>query len=110
MPIYEYECRSCGKKHEIIQKHSDKPVAECPDCRGHMRKLISNSSFVLKGTGWYKTDYASGSSGNSGAPKKTEDLGKNAGTKTEVKAEAKPEAKSEGNSTAKPAPVSGANE
>lgn len=114
MPIYEYECRACGKKHEIIQKHSDNPVAECPDCRGSMRKLISNSSFVLKGTGWYKTDYASGSSVPLGAPKKTEDSGRNAAPKTEVKAEAKPEAKpeakSEGNSAAKPAQVHSTNE
>lgn len=110
MPIYEYECRSCGKKHEIIQKHSDKPVAECPVCKGSLRKLVSNSSFVLKGTGWYKTDYASGSSGAPVAAKKTDESGKNAGNKAEVKAETKPEAKSEGNSAAKPTPVSGANE
>lgn len=60
MPIYEYECSSCGKQHEIIQMHSETPLIDCPDCGGHMRKLVSKTSFVLKGTGWYLTDYASG--------------------------------------------------
>jgi len=57
MPIYEYECLSCGKQCEIIQRFDDEPLDECPDCGGHMHKLISHSSFVLKGTGWYVTDY-----------------------------------------------------
>ncbi len=58
MPIYEYKCRECGKEFEVIQKFSDKPVKKCPDCSGKVEKLISQSSFVLKGTGWYQTDYA----------------------------------------------------
>lgn len=58
MPIYEYECLSCKTRHEIIQKHSDRPITVCPKCGKKMKKLISNTSFVLKGTGWYKTDYA----------------------------------------------------
>ncbi|NTU43545.1 MAG: zinc ribbon domain-containing protein [Nitrospirales bacterium] len=59
MPIYEYQCLECGKSHEIIQKFSDAPMEKCPACGGQMKKLISNTSFVLKGTGWYVTDYAS---------------------------------------------------
>jgi len=59
MPIYEYACTKCKKEHEIIQKFSDDPITTCPDCGGEMKKLISNTSFVLKGTGWYATDYAS---------------------------------------------------
>ena len=59
MPIYEYECTNCGKQCEVIQKYNDKPLKTCPGCGGHMHKLISHSSFVLKGTGWYVTDYAS---------------------------------------------------
>lgn len=58
MPIYEYKCTKCGKEFEVIQKFSDKPVKKCPDCSGKVEKLISQSSFVLKGTGWYQTDYA----------------------------------------------------
>lgn len=59
MPIYEYECLQCGKSHEISQKFSDAPLSTCPDCNGQLKKLISNTSFVLKGSGWYVTDYAS---------------------------------------------------
>lgn len=59
MPVYEYECVQCGKHLEVMQKFSDKPLTKCPDCSGKMKKLISNTSFVLKGTGWYVTDYAS---------------------------------------------------
>lgn len=59
MPIYEYECLDCGKQCEVIQKFDDDPLSGCPDCGGHMHKLISHTSFVLKGKGWYVTDYAS---------------------------------------------------
>ena len=59
MPIYEYECPKCGHQTEIWQKVSDKPIAKCELCKGRMKKLISQSTFHLKGTGWYVTDYAS---------------------------------------------------
>ncbi|MCL0061980.1 hypothetical protein M1N62_03355 [Thermodesulfovibrionales bacterium] len=59
MPVYEYECLQCSKKHEVIQRFSDTLLTTCPDCEGRVKKLISNTSFVLKGTGWYVTDYAS---------------------------------------------------
>jgi putative FmdB family regulatory protein len=58
MPIYEYECSKCGRIDEVIQKFSDKPLARCKHCSGKLHKLISHSSFHLKGTGWYVTDYA----------------------------------------------------
>lgn len=58
MPIYEYKCKKCGHEFEEIQKFSDKPIAECAKCKGPVEKLISQSSFHLKGTGWYATDYA----------------------------------------------------
>jgi len=57
MPIYEYECSDCGKRFEIFQKISDKPLSECKFCKGKLNKLISSCSFHLKGTGWYATDY-----------------------------------------------------
>lgn len=59
MPIYEYGCTKCGKHHEVMQKITEKPLTKCPDCGGTLKKKISNTSFVLKGTGWYVTDYAS---------------------------------------------------
>lgn len=58
MPIYEYECTTCGKTTEAMQKFSDPPLTECTGCRGQLRKLISMSTFHLKGSGWYTTDYA----------------------------------------------------
>jgi putative FmdB family regulatory protein len=57
MPIYEYDCQRCGT-FETTQRITDKPLAKCPTCKSKVRKLISNTSFQLKGTGWYVTDYA----------------------------------------------------
>lgn len=58
MPIYEYQCGACGRIEEAIQKFSDKPLTTCTHCSGKLHKLISQSAFHLKGTGWYVTDYA----------------------------------------------------
>jgi putative FmdB family regulatory protein len=73
MPIYEYECTRCGRVEEIFQKFSDKPLIKCKKCSGKLHKLISHSSFHLKGTGWYATDYASKSSSGSAVSTKTDD-------------------------------------
>ena len=58
MPIYEYLCKECGHKFEVIQKFDNPPIDACIKCGGKTKKLISNSTFALKGTGWYITDYA----------------------------------------------------
>ncbi|MGD9209888.1 MAG: zinc ribbon domain-containing protein [Desulfobacteraceae bacterium] len=58
MPIYEYECTQCGKVVEVLQNFSEAPLATCTVCSGKLNKLISQSSFHLKGSGWYVTDYA----------------------------------------------------
>jgi putative FmdB family regulatory protein len=57
MPIYEYRCSKCGD-FEVMQKISDKSLSTCPTCRRKVTKLISSTSFQLKGSGWYITDYA----------------------------------------------------
>lgn len=57
MPLYEYQCSACKKVHEVMQKFSDAPLSECPECQGPVQKLMSLSSFALKGSGWYTTDY-----------------------------------------------------
>jgi putative FmdB family regulatory protein len=62
MPIYEYRCEKCGKEFEAWQRISDDPIENCSDCGGSARKLISQSTFVLKGSGWYVTDYGNRSS------------------------------------------------
>jgi putative FmdB family regulatory protein len=72
MPIYEYNCGKCGD-FEIMQKISDKPLTTCPTCRRKVTKLISSTTFHLKGSGWYITDYArKGESGGAKGEKKTE--------------------------------------
>jgi putative FmdB family regulatory protein len=58
MPLYEYECKSCGKRFERIQKFADPLVEVCPTCGGPVQKLISSPAIQFKGSGWYVTDYA----------------------------------------------------
>ena len=91
MPIYEYNCPKCGD-FEAMQRMSDKPLRKCPSCSGKVTKLISSTSFQLKGSGWYVTDYArKGSSG-------TKANDKNAGDST---SDSTSSAKSEAGSTDK---------
>ncbi len=59
MPIYEYLCLKCDRRLEVVQKFSDEPLTRCAECGGELKKLISSTSFVLKGSGWYVTDYPS---------------------------------------------------
>ncbi len=82
MPIYEYHCPACDKTFERFQKISDPPLAECPECGKQVRRLISQTSFALKGGGWYKDGYSGG---------KTKD---NAEVKDKVKDEVKDTSKS----------------
>lgn len=58
MPIYEYVCQKCGHHLEVMQKMSDKPLSKCPECKGKLEKIFSQTSFQLKGSGWYVTDYS----------------------------------------------------
>jgi len=70
MPIYEYQCQKCGGITEALQKFSDKPLTRCKQCSGKLHKLVSRSSFHLKGSGWYVTDYANRSKDTAAAPEK----------------------------------------
>lgn len=88
MPIYEYQCKECSDRHEIIQNISDAPLTHCPKCGGEMKKLISSPAIQFKGSGFYKTDYAGSGS-----------VSKSSETKTETKAETKSESKSESKSS-----------
>jgi putative FmdB family regulatory protein len=58
MPIYEYECSKCGKQFEVFQRISDKPLNSCQFCKGKVHRLISQTSFSLKGGGWYQDGYS----------------------------------------------------
>ncbi len=93
MPIYEYRCSSCGFQNDYLQKLSEPPLTDCPECgKSTFAKQVTAAGFQLKGTGWYATDFK-----NSGKAKP-------AGAKEETKA-----AESSGESTTKPdAPASGA--
>jgi len=84
VPIYEYECSACGKSFEIFLGMSDKPVKKCPNCKSSkIRKLVSNCSFQLKGSGWYVTDYAR-KDNNSGKKKQKKSDTKETGTTAEA--------------------------
>jgi putative FmdB family regulatory protein len=83
MPIYEYECTQCGRIEEVMQHFSDRPLKTCRKCSGKLHKLISRSSFHLKGNGWYVTDYAGKSGAGAPADKaKNSDTAKKADTGT----------------------------
>jgi putative FmdB family regulatory protein len=89
MPIYEYKCEKCHEHFEEIQKFSDDPLKKCRSCGGKLKKLITNSSFVLKGSGWYVTDYPSADR------KKASDKKKSSATVKDDKPEKKADDKKE---------------
>lgn len=89
MPIYEYQCKKCGQ-FEVMQKITEPRLTRCPACQRKVTKLMSNTSFQLKGSGWYMTDYA-----------RKDGKGKEAST--ESKPEGKTESKAE-QGEASPAP------
>ncbi len=66
MPLYEYQCESCGNRFEVIQRFSDPVIEVCQVCGGPVKKLLSAPAIQFKGSGWYITDYGrgNGSSGN----------------------------------------------
>jgi putative FmdB family regulatory protein len=104
MPIYEYECDKCGV-FEQSQSIKQPALTKCPTCRRKVRRLISNTSFQLKGSGWYVTDYARGGKNGEKSDSKSEAKSDSAGSesksesKTESKAD-KTETKSSASSTA----------
>ena len=85
MPIYEYECAKCGQIEEALQKFSDKPLNKCTHCGAKLQKLMSQSTFHLKGTGWYVTDYANKSKSDSSAAKSDSSAAKKDSTSTSDK-------------------------
>ena len=92
MPIYEYKCRKCGGQFEVFQGISDPEVKSCKFCKGKVQKLVSLSSFSLKGSGWYVTDYkgkkpstmAKAEKSETSADSTTKETAKMETTKTEI--------------------------
>ena len=65
MPIYEYQCQACQNQIEALQKISDTPLLDCPQCgEASLRKKVSAAAFRLKGSGWYETDFKTGNKKN----------------------------------------------
>jgi putative FmdB family regulatory protein len=97
MPIYEYECSSCGSRFDRRQRFDEEPIATCPECASKARRIIHSVPVLFKGSGFYSTDHGRGARHNPGsnhedteskAEAKSEDK---ADTKSATKAEAKPE-------------------
>lgn len=114
MPIYEYHCEKCGD-FDVMQKITAGPLRKCPTCKSKVRKLMSNTAFQLKGTGWYVTDYGNkgstnrtdsgseGTSGGSSGSTSSESGSDSSSGSTDTKSEGKskkPKSKSKGESAA----------
>ena len=87
MPIYEYQCEACGHVFETLQKISEEPLTDCPECgKRALKKLVSAAAFRLKGGGWYETDFKTGGKKNvatgDGKGGAGESKGKSGGTTT----------------------------
>lgn len=79
MPIYAYRCESCGFGKDVLQKMSDSPLTQCPECgKDTFRKQVTAAGFQLKGSGWYVTDFRGGNSGTSAPAKPDANAGSNA--------------------------------
>ena len=101
MPIYEYRCGACGFQQEILQKMSDAPLKDCPECgKPSMSKMVTAAGFQLKGSGWYVTDFKSGAKPQAKADGKAE-------AKTDDKPAAKADDKPAAKADDKPAAKSG---
>jgi putative FmdB family regulatory protein len=114
MPIYEYQCQTCGRRSEELQKMADAPLTECKVCGGPLKRLVSSPAVQFKGSGWYVTDYARKSGGGS-SPGKGEGEGastaESKGGETKgsgATSEAKPAADSKAASSATSGTSSGA--
>ncbi|GGC81296.1 FmdB family zinc ribbon protein [Undibacterium terreum] len=68
MPIYAYRCEDCGFAKDVLQKMSDAPLSDCPNCgKASFKKQVTAAGFQLKGSGWYVTDFRGGANGSNGA-------------------------------------------
>ncbi len=95
MPIYEYECKNCHQTTEALQKFSDPPLSDCPQCNGRLQKLMSLNSFHLKGSGWYVTDYSAKKSGSQVDKSTTEEVTKDSNSTNSEKSDTTTKSSSE---------------
>ena len=81
MPTYEYLCQACSHRFETWQKMADEPLTICPECGGHIRRVLYATGVIFKGSGFYKTDYNK----NGALPPTNGDSGKTEGAKSDAK-------------------------
>ena len=109
MPTYEYRCKACDHEFEVVQSFTDDALTECPECEGPHKKVFGNVGITFKGSGFYKNDSGSRSSGR--RPTKTNPTSESASTgsetstssTSETKSETKPGSKSDSKGESKPA-------
>jgi putative FmdB family regulatory protein len=108
MPLFEYQCQSCGQRVEVIQRHDAPAPGQCEKCGGTLKKLLSAPAIQFKGSGFYKTDYAATSSTPASTGSKS-DAGSGEGSSAksaeskggESKSDSKSETKTESSTPAK---------
>jgi putative FmdB family regulatory protein len=89
MPTYEYACKACGERLEVVQSFSDDPLTECPSCGGALRKVFGAVGIAFKGSGFYKTDSRGSSSKSSSSSSES------SSTKSETKSDSSSSTKSD---------------
>ena len=83
MPIYEYKCKACDHRLEKLQRMSDDPLEDCPECEEReLTKLVSAAGFRLTGTGWYETDFKNKNKPGTNAANKDKPASKSKPTST----------------------------
>lgn len=92
MPTYQYRCTTCDSELEAVQKFTDDPLTDCPECDGNLRKVFNAVGVVFKGSGFYATDNRT--KGKSGSAKQSEKSGEKSESKPAAESKPKSEAKS----------------
>lgn len=96
MPIYEYACEKCKSEFEVEQRITDDPVKSCPKCRSRkVKRLISRTSFVLKGSGWYSDLYSSAGAKTKSESESAKESSSDSKPKSDTKSDTKPDTKSD---------------
>ena len=88
MPTYEYLCEDCGYQFDVVQRITEEPLTECPKCKGHVKRLINCTNFLLKGDGWYRSGYTKGNNNSNKLESKKNDRKTCESCKSSCKADA----------------------
>ena len=103
MPTYEYACKACAERLEVVQSFSDAPLTECPACGGQLRKVFQPVGIAFKGSGFYKTDSRSSSS-KSSSSSSSGDATKSESTKSDSSSSSTSSTKSDSSSSSSSTP------